>query len=313
MPNYLKRPIGPLGAFLFLSAGLMLASGAGAAPNKVDVCHVPAETPENTKRLSVGGQGGAVADHLSHGDWLVTAPICEDAIADNNCDGLPDGPNAEHYDCVIRTGNPDAICDNQTCIEPAPIARAYIDVDPTDGGFDSTKDVTIAVLLDSDATLGLSVGDTLLFGRYPLSLDPCPDLMTCSALGTFTIPTHTVTAFTLVTPTHIQVTFGCGDVSSTVPCVATFLSPAGVLPEEVFYVEGPPFSNPISCRGIQGTAGCLYRFFDRHHTSSSDSISVTTLGSNPAGADQSVGRAANSSSDDPHVDILINWINGPSY
>lgn len=98
---------------------LLLAAGAAVAkPNKVSVCHVPADTPENTQLIEVGGNGNAVADHLAHGDWLVTDPIC-DAIADNDCDGEVDGDLDRLY-CIDETGNEDAFCADGTCMEPEP-------------------------------------------------------------------------------------------------------------------------------------------------------------------------------------------------
>ncbi len=98
------------------SVFLLFAANAYAGqPGKIDVCHVPADTPDNTQLIQVGSKGGALADHLSHGDWEVTEPICEDDIADNNCDGVMDDPNAENYDCVLQTGNANAFCDNKVC------------------------------------------------------------------------------------------------------------------------------------------------------------------------------------------------------
>jgi hypothetical protein len=82
---------------------LLLAAGADAAPAaKADVCHAPPDNPLNTKHIRVGGKGGAVPDHLSHGDWLVSEEMC-DAIPDNDCDGVPD-PVADDADCVAQLG-----------------------------------------------------------------------------------------------------------------------------------------------------------------------------------------------------------------
>jgi hypothetical protein len=56
---------------------------------------------------------------------------------------------------------------------PVVLARAYIDADPNDGGYNVAIDPNIAIVYDSDATPGLSIGDTVRLGVYPLSFDPC--------------------------------------------------------------------------------------------------------------------------------------------
>ena len=95
---------------------LFLATSTNAAPPvKVNVCHVPADNPDKTQLIQVGSKGGALADHMSHGDWEATDAICEDDISDNNCDGAEDDPNADNYDCVLQTGNANAFCDNKAC------------------------------------------------------------------------------------------------------------------------------------------------------------------------------------------------------
>ena len=86
-------------------AGLCLLLSAGASaekPAKVDVCHAPPDNPENIQYIQVGSKGGALADHLAHGDWPVTEEVC-DAIADNNCDGSPD-PYADYVSCMAILG-----------------------------------------------------------------------------------------------------------------------------------------------------------------------------------------------------------------
>ena len=107
------------GALAVAGFCLLIGLAANAAkPTRIAVCHVPADTPANTQLIEVGSNGGALADHLSHGDWEATPAICEDDIADNDCDGNVDDPDAENYDCVIQTGNADATCENNECIEP---------------------------------------------------------------------------------------------------------------------------------------------------------------------------------------------------
>jgi hypothetical protein len=232
--NVCKRAILPLATSLLAVAALVLGPAAGAMPpNKVAVCHVPADTPDNYKARSFPDKGGVIADHLSHGDWLVTDPLCEDDIDDNNCDGVADDPNALNYDCVIQTGNADATCENRVCIEPDPaIARAFIDVDPADGSaFNPDKDIVIAELLDSDGTLGFTVGDTLRFGQYPKISNPCPAGDCTGNLANFTNTTHTVTAKIITRPELL-------DFEIDTPC--NFAEP----------LPTPPPQGPASCRAI---------------------------------------------------------------
>jgi len=252
--NKFKRSIGPLASSLLLVGGLLLGSTASAKTNTVNVCHVPTETPSLTKLKPLKEGSAALADHLAHGDWRVTAPICEDTIVDNNCDRVADDPAALNYDCVVLTGNVDATCENQVCIEPGPtpIVRAFIDVDPTDGNdYVPTVDIVIAELLDTDGNAGLTVGDTLQINQYPKSFDPCP-AATCNPaeLGTFGNQLHTVTAVSEISPTGITVEFDqlCTQFNSRdpdtliqVPCAAYFAS-ASLNTLEGFLVQGslPP-------------------------------------------------------------------------
>jgi hypothetical protein len=99
--------------------GLCLLSSAGlnaAAPLKVDICHAPPDNPINIQYIQVGSKGGAVSDHLAHGDWLVTEERC-DAIPDNDCDGAPD-PEADDADCVAQLGMY-ASCMDGVCVPPS--------------------------------------------------------------------------------------------------------------------------------------------------------------------------------------------------
>jgi len=82
---------------------LLLSAGANAAnPAKVNICHAPPDNPENIQRIQVGSKGNSLVNHLGHGDWLVTEETC-DAIADNNCDGMPD-PRADDAGCAATLG-----------------------------------------------------------------------------------------------------------------------------------------------------------------------------------------------------------------
>ena len=149
---------------LFFACLFIVAGPAHAVKMpKVDICHFSID--EGMFKKS-GVSGNALQEHLGHGDVIP------------GVDNEPPLPDLDD-DCFA-------------IIVPDPIARAYIDVDQ-DGAYDGTKDVDIAVLLDSDGTPGLSVGDTLELGHYPKDFDPCPDMTLGSCdLGTFTITTHTV-------------------------------------------------------------------------------------------------------------------------
>lgn len=89
---------------------------ATAAPTgKVDICHKPGKHNQRILSINLEKDG---EKHFGHGDHLKTDAICEDDIADNNCDGMVDNQAENNYNCVIQTGNEDATCDSGTCVEP---------------------------------------------------------------------------------------------------------------------------------------------------------------------------------------------------
>lgn len=155
-------------AISLLAACLLFAAGPAHAAKmpKVDICHFDAD--EGIYKKSAVS-GNAMQPHLDHGDVIP------------GVDNEPPLPDLDD-DCFA-------------IIVPDPIARAYIDVD-RDGAYDATKDVDIAVLLDTDASGGLSVGDTMELGQYPKDFNPCPaqTLLSCD-LGTFNNDSHIVTGF----------------------------------------------------------------------------------------------------------------------
>jgi hypothetical protein len=119
---------------LFIAGScLLLATGANATKAvKIDVCHAPPDNPLNTKHIQVGGKGRAITSHLNHGDWLVSAEVC-DAIPDNNCDGVPD-PVADDADCEAQLGVFGSCVDN-TCQQlPADTPIGSITADINRGG-----------------------------------------------------------------------------------------------------------------------------------------------------------------------------------
>ena len=97
-------------------------SNAGA-PTKVPICHVPPNTTDNKRIIRVNEAGTAVADHLAHGDELVS-PEVWDTNHDNNCDGIP-----VDEDDISDGITPGTICDqtNATCINPHPAKLARAD------------------------------------------------------------------------------------------------------------------------------------------------------------------------------------------
>ena len=126
--------LGVAGLYLLLSAGAQAAK-----PAKIDICHAPPDNPANTQLIQVGSKGGASDDHLSHGDWLATAAMC-DAILDNDCDGQPDDTALDDADCETQLGT-GAVCDAGQCIIPSSCGDGVLDpgeeFDPPPGPFAS--------------------------------------------------------------------------------------------------------------------------------------------------------------------------------
>lgn len=54
------------------AAAMLMASGAMAGPQKVDICHVPPGDPSDAHTISVSGN--SVSAHLRHGDTLGPCP-----------------------------------------------------------------------------------------------------------------------------------------------------------------------------------------------------------------------------------------------
>ena len=142
---------------------------------KEDICHFDADTGLFTK-ISVSGN--AKQKHLN-----------------NHGDALPGGTN------IAGTIDVD-----ENCIEVNPpdvIARAYIDKN-REPGYQGDKDIVIAELLDSDGTPGLTVGDTIVLGQYPLTFDPCPTIdAACTEIGNYG-PVITPITVAQITPTPIS-------------------------------------------------------------------------------------------------------------
>ncbi|MDT3777172.1 hypothetical protein PJI16_06335 [Nitrospira sp. MA-1] len=113
---------------------------------KVEICHFDADEGV-FKKISVSGN--AVPNHLAnHGD-----------IFPGESNG--DGSITLDSDCMES-------------MAPAPVlVRAYIDKN-RNGVYDSSVDLEIAKLLDTDTTAGLSEGDTIELSQYPMNYDPCP-------------------------------------------------------------------------------------------------------------------------------------------
>jgi len=152
MNNRIFKAYGVLGV-----AGLcmLLSTGINAAnPAKVDICHAPPDNPENIQHIQVGSKGNSLANHLGHGDWLVTEETC-DVIADNNCDGMPD-LRADDAGCAATLGA-GASCVAGICEPPdgaTPIGTITTDINR--GGIPPGSDRGVesaAVNLVADAQL----------------------------------------------------------------------------------------------------------------------------------------------------------------
>lgn len=117
---------------------------AAKAPT-VDICHWDDDTGEfKLKKINGNAQKG----HLGHGDELPGA--------DPETTSTP--LNSE---CVLVVN------------APLVIARAYINVDRTQG-YDDNIDIPIAEIFDVDLSGTVSIGDKLTFGQVPASFNPCP-------------------------------------------------------------------------------------------------------------------------------------------
>lgn len=124
--------------------------GAGqveaAKQSKVEICHFDADEGV-FKKISVSGN--AVPNHLAnHGDIFP---------GESNGDG--------------------SITLDSDCMEgmaPAPVlARAYIDKN-RNGVYDSSVDLEIAKLVDTNNDQMPTSGDTIELSQYPMNYDPCP-------------------------------------------------------------------------------------------------------------------------------------------
>ena len=95
---------------------MLLGTAANAAqPDKTLVCHVPEGTPDNIQIIEVGSKGGALVAHILHGDWEVTAPMC-DQFPDNDCDGMPDDSADNDADCDDGDDGTIDSCDTGECV-----------------------------------------------------------------------------------------------------------------------------------------------------------------------------------------------------
>jgi hypothetical protein len=93
---------------------LLLGSAANADPvGKTNICHKPGEHNQRIHSIDLDKDG---PKHFGHGDYLVTGAQC-DAIADNNCDGVPDAPASDDADCVAQNSE-GYTCEAGTCLPP---------------------------------------------------------------------------------------------------------------------------------------------------------------------------------------------------
>lgn len=123
--------------------------GAGqveaAKQSKVEICHLDADEGV-FKKISVSGN--AVQNHLAnHGD-----------IFPGESNG--DGSITLDVECLAVGSTP-------------VLARAYIDKN-RNGMYDSSVDLEIAKLVDTNNDQILSEGDMIELSQYPMNYDPCP-------------------------------------------------------------------------------------------------------------------------------------------
>jgi hypothetical protein len=69
---------------LILAGSMLTVTPALALPPKVSICH----KPDTIKQQILSVSQTAVASHLAHGDYVVTAETCDGL--DNNCNGVAD-------------------------------------------------------------------------------------------------------------------------------------------------------------------------------------------------------------------------------
>ena len=101
-------------------------------------------------------------------------------------------PGTTNTNGTIRVDN-----DCNVVNQPTVLAIAYIDKN-RNGVYDADADVMISQLLDSDGEPSLTVGDTIELGKYPTTVDPCPDPTgPCTAIADFS-------PFETLTVTYVQ-------------------------------------------------------------------------------------------------------------
>jgi hypothetical protein len=81
--------------------------------DKIGICHKPGERNQRILNINEEKDG---PKHFGHGDHLVSPAICDD-IPDNNCDGIPEGQNADDAACASSNGM-GYTCESNQCVAP---------------------------------------------------------------------------------------------------------------------------------------------------------------------------------------------------
>lgn len=193
----------------FVGACILGAGQVEAAKMpKVEICHFDADEGV-FKKISVSGN--AVQNHLAnHGDIFPASSNGAGAIT----------LDAECNEVVARHV----------------FSRAYIDTD-RDGMYDPQVDVEISELVDTNMDGVINAGDTVEFGQYPKTFDPCslPPDADCPDLGNLN-PTPVLVANVFsATPTSVIVQSASGSLFNWETPGGLEIVRLGTMPEQILF------------------------------------------------------------------------------
>lgn len=175
---------------------------------KVEICHFDADEGV-FKKISVSGN--AVQNHLAnHGDIF---PASSNGAGTITLD-------AECNEVIARNV----------------FSRAYIDTD-RNGTYDSQVDVEISELVDTNMDGVINAGDTVEFGQYPKTFDPCslPPDADCPDLGNLNPTPVVVTHVFSATPTSVIVQSASGSLFNWETPGGLEIVRLGIIPEQILF------------------------------------------------------------------------------